>query len=383
MARWDAVRADGGSAYDATQVVLKRIWTSPAFLFLVEPAPGPVAAPVDAWTLAQRLAIFLWGSVPDAELRAAAADGTLLDASVLQAQTRRMAADPKAAALVDDLAGQWLGIRMVGNAAPDPALFPTFTLEVRDAFAEEMRANFASLIDDDVPFRTLLTAEWSRVTDPLIDWYGLESGFSGSGARNVNVALAGRGGWLAQGGLLTALSPPTRTSPVKRGVWVLTQLLCDEPPPPPPNVEGFPEASATATTVRERLEAHRANPACAACHDRIDPVGFAFEGFDPVGRVRTEDGGLPIDASGVLPDGTSFDGLADLQAHLADDPRFAACAAERLFVYAHGRDAQPADDPTIEQTVATYTALGESFVDLLVATTTSAAFRAARAEEAP
>ncbi len=383
MARWDAVRSEGGTAADATQIVLKRIWTSPSFLFLVEPPPSATSAPVDAWTLAQRLAIFLWGSVPDAALSAAAADGSLLDPVVLEAHTRRMADDPKAVALIDDFAGQWLGIRMVGNAAPDPTLFPTFTIEIRDAFAEEMRANFASLLDDEVPFRNLLTSEWSRVTDPLLDWYGLESGFSGTGARNVNVALAGRGGWLAQGGLLTALSPPTRTSPVKRGVWVLTNLLCDEPPPPPPNVEGFPEPSASAATVRDRLEAHRANPACAACHDRIDPVGFAFEGFDPVGRVRTEDAGLPIDATGVLPDGTAFDGLTALQAHLADDPRLAACAAERMFVYAHGRDAEAADGPTLDRTVETYTALGGSFVDLLVATTTSEAFRAARAEEVP
>jgi len=285
--------------------------------------------------------------------------------------------------LVDDLAGQWLGIRMVATTSPDPVLFPAFTPAVRDAFAAEMRANFRAMLDDEVPFASLLTQEWSRVTDPLIDWYGLDSRASAGDTRYVNVALVGRGGWLSQGGLLTALSPPTRTSPVKRGVWVLSQLLCDEPPPPPPNVEGFPEPSATATTVRERLEAHRANPACAACHDRIDPIGFAFEGFDAVGRVRTEDGGLPIDTTAVMPDGTTLDGLTALQQHLADDPRLAACAAERVFVYAHGRDPRSLDEHALQTTVETFEALGGSFVDLLVATVLSEPFRAARAEEAP
>jgi hypothetical protein len=383
LARWDAVRAEGGSAYDATQLVLKRVWTSPRFLFLVEPAPGPEAAPVDAHTLAQRLAIVLWSSVPDEALRAAADDGSLLDPAVIEAQTRRMVADPRSRALVEDLAGQWLGIRLVARAAPDPNLFPTFTESIRAAMAAEMEDNFAALLDDEVPFTALLTDEWSRVTDPLLDWYGLESRFSADGPRTVRVAGAGRGGWLAQGGLLTALSPPTRTSPVKRGVWTLTQILCDEPPPPPPNVEGLPEASASAATVRERLEEHRANVACAACHDRIDPVGLAFEGFDAVGRVRTEDAGAPIDATGTLPDGTTFDGLAELQAMLATDPRLPACAAERIFTYAHGRDPRLSDRPTLEATVRAYEAMGGSLVDLLVATTTSEAFRAARAEEAP
>jgi hypothetical protein len=383
MARWDAIRADGGSAYDATQLVLKRIWTSPRFLFLVEPAPGPTSAPVDAHTLAQRLAIFLWGSVPDEALMAAAEDGSLLEPEVLEAHTRRLVADPRSRALVDDLAGQWLGIRMVARASPDPNLFPAFNETVRAAMAAEMSENFAALLSDEVPFTSLLTDNWSRITDPLRDWYGLESRFSSDGPRPANVAAVGRGGWLAQGGLLTALSPPDRTSPVKRGVWTLTQLLCDEPPPPPPNVEGFPPPSAAATTVRERLDLHRADPACAACHDRIDPVGFAFEGFDPVGRIRDQDGGLPIDASGTLPDGTSFVGLMELQQILAHDPRVPACAAERVFTYAHGRDPGLDDRATLQETVRAFSAMGGSFVDLLVATTASEAFRAGRAVEAP
>lgn len=372
----DPVLEAGDPPRWALEFALQAVLASPWFVMHVEPAPpdSDAPVPVDDWTLASRLSYFLWSSMPDEALSAHAAAGDLHDPEVLRAEVARMLQDPKAIALADDLAGQWLMIRALADVSPDYTSYPFFVESLRTSMRDSMRLTFMDLVTEPRPMTDLLLGTRTWVDDTLAEHYGMmPPGWSE--LNPVDSVGYGRPGWLGLPGLLTATSYPTRTSPVKRGVWVLSNLLCDPTSAPPANVEGFPEPSATATTVRERLEAHRANPACAGCHDRIDPIGLAMEHFDGIGKWRDLDAGEPVDATGQLPDGAAVDGAEELARALAADPRFERCVVRKVFTYAHGR--APADDegPRLDKLLETFQDGGGTFEALVTAMVLDDAFR--------
>ncbi len=340
MALYDQITAAGDPPEWGLEIAIRALLTSPHFLFHVEEITEP-GAPVSPANLANRLSYLLWSSMPDDPLFALATDGTLTDPKVLAEQVRRMLRDPRAEALTADFAGQWLYIRAVDDAFPDPWYFPEFTPGLQASMKGEMESFFSSFVGTDRSLRELLVSEWGYIDNNLATFYGIETA-PRADFFSYNLENVGRGGWLRQAGLLTALANPTRSNPVRRGVWVLGHLLCDEPDPPPPGVEGLDTQEVAATTLRERLEAHRESPACAACHNDIDPIGLSFEHYDGIGSWRDLDEGQPVDATGELPDGTTFDGIGELAPILADDPRFSRCIVDRAFTYALGRE--PADD---------------------------------------
>lgn len=370
----DAVIAAGDPPLWGLEFALRATLTSPHFTFLVEPeAEGPV----DDHVLASRLSYLLWSSLPDERLTELAASGALHDPDVLRAEVARLIADPRADAFVEDFAGQWLMVRALDGAQPDFWTFPGFTERTRASMQGSMRAFFADLLRNGRPLTDLVDSPWMFVDREMRLLLGIPRTGDPEPDAFVRVDAGGMGrrGWLTQPGLLTATSYPTRTSPVRRGVWVLSQLLCDEPPPPPAGVESFPEPSDALVTVRDRLEAHRTNPACAGCHDAIDPVGLAFEHFDGIGRWRDVDAGRPVDASGELPDGTAIDGVEDLAAALARDDRLTACVVEKVFTYAHRRAPTSEDEPFLHAAEAEALAAGGTLADVITALVLSPTFR--------
>ena len=302
------------------QRALRAVLVDPEFLFRIESEPDGVA-PATAYRvsdveLASRLSFFLWSSIPDDELNAVAGRGELGDPRVLRGQVRRMLADPKSHALVENFAGQWLYLRNLRGVAPDPDAFPEFDDNLREAFQRETELFVQSQLRDDRAVVELLTADYTFVNERLARHYGIP-GIHGNHFRRVTLDDDRRGGILGQGSILTTTSYPNRTSPTLRGKWVLENLLGAPPPAPPANVPDLSESEAASPTpVRERLEAHRANPVCASCHAQMDPLGLALEPFDAIGKWRTHDGTDAIDASASLPDGSAFAGPAGVsQAH--------------------------------------------------------------------
>lgn len=342
-----------------TQVLLglQALLSSPNFLFRLEPdppelAPGSVRA-LDAHELATRLSYFLWSTTPDAELRALADRGALVEEEVLAEQVERLLASPRARALADNFAAQWLQVRNLERAAVDPERFPDFDAELRAALAAETIAVFDALLREDRSVWELLEADTTFVNERSAEHYGLQ-GVRGPELRRVSLEGSPRRGVLGQAAILTVTSDPTRTSPVKRGKWILETLLGATPPPPPPGVDSLdesPQAQASAS-LRARIEQHRSDPSCAVCHDVLDPLGLALENFDAVGAWRERDGEFEVDASGALPDGRSFEGPLGLVALLRADDDFLRCLVERLFVYALGRGLERADRRTIEAVLA-------------------------------
>jgi hypothetical protein len=389
LALYDEVLAAGDPPAWGLEIALRAVLLSPEFLFLAEAPATAAATEVGPHELATRLSYFLWSSMPDDALRARADDGSLLDPAVLVAEARRMLQDPRAVALTEDMAGQWLGMRMAAQATPDAWAYPLFNEVLRDSMVAEMETLFRTFVDQEElaggerSLRELLTAEWAWLDGPLARFYGVPYNFTG-GQHSFSLYSRHRGGWLGQAGLLMATSYPTRTSPVRRGVWVLSNLLCDEPEPPPPGVEGFPEPDGALTTVRERLEAHRANPGCAACHDDIDPIGLAFEHFDGVGAWRElDEDGEPVDATGELPGGDVVDGVQELSAALVDDPRFSRCLVEKVFSWAHHRVPLPQDEPFLEDIHRAFEAEDMTLRALVEAIVTSPTFRMRQQEVGP
>jgi hypothetical protein len=308
------------------ELALEAILVSPKFLFRIEPADRPL----DDLEFASRLSYFLWSSMPDDELFALADSHRLRDPEILHAQVHRMLLDPKSRALADNFAGQWLQTRNLDSLQPDPAEFPEFTPDLRRDMQTETRLFVQSLIRGDRPISDFLAANYTFLNQRLALFYGIPS-VDGPQFRRVDLpADSHRSGIFTQAAVLTVTSYPARTSPVLRGKWILENLLDSPPPPPPPNVPKLDETSLGATaTVRQRLEQHRASPACSGCHSRMDPLGFNLENYDAIGRWRTNDGDLPIDAG---------DGPNALRKHLlADQDRFARCLASKLATYALGR----------------------------------------------
>jgi mono/diheme cytochrome c family protein len=343
---------------------LRRMLMDPAFLFRVERDPAGIA-PETAYRitdieLASRLSFFLWSSIPDDQLLALAEHGKLRDPAILQVQVRRMLADARAKSLVTNFAAEWLSLRVVEGVRPDPIIFTEFDDNLRLAFERETNLLLENVLLGDRSVLELLNANYTFVNERLARHYGIPDVY-GDQFRRVTVTDGIRGGLLGQGSILTLTSYPTRTSPVVRGKWILETLLGSPPPPPPPDVPALPEAEGAGKvlTMRERLSEHRKNPACASCHARMDPLGFALENFDATGKWRTvestgpaDKSRNPIDASGQLADGTTFDGAKGLRAVLLEHSgEFVYRMTERLLTYALGRGSEWYDAPAIRAAV--------------------------------
>jgi len=368
----EAAEARGDKWEAGLELAIQAVLVSPKFLFRVELDDRPDSAEphaIDEYQLASRLSYFLWSSMPDEELFTLAAKKQL--AAHLDAQVQRMLKDPKAWALTDSFAMQWLQLRRLQAFSPDTRLFPAFNDQLRSAMLKETELFFNAIVVEDRSILDLIDADFTYLNEPLARHYGIvdtngnragqkpvqPGGRPIRGREFVRVALTGgeRGGILTQASVLTVTSNPTRTSPVKRGRWVLEQLLGTPPPPPPPNVPELAEneKAQASGSLRQRMEQHRANASCANCHARMDPLGFAFENFNAIGAFRAKDGEFPIDASGVLPDGQSFNGPGELKAILkAKKELFSRCLTEKLSTYALGRGVEYYDKPAMDKIVA-------------------------------
>ena len=334
------------------QWVLKRVLTDPDFLVRMEHQPpnAPAMYRITDVELASRLSFFLWSTIPDDQLLNLAARGQLRSPGVLEQQVRRMLADPRAHSLVENFFGQWLWVRNMGTIRPDRFQFPDFDENLRDAFRRETDLFIESQLREDRPVPELLTANYTFVNERLALFYGIPE-VSGTHFRRVAITDPARGGILGQGSLLTVTSYANRTSPVVRGKWVLENLLNTPPPVPPANVPPFPDGEDMASmSVRQRMEVHRKNPVCAACHSRLDPLGFALENFDAIGRWRQMDGSSAVDASGAFPDGLKFSGPSEFRKGLLQhQDAFIATVTEKMMTYALGRGAEYYDRPAIRR----------------------------------
>ena len=347
-------RANGGTFDDGIRSALPRILTSPSFLFRSESDPATAAVgkahPVTDLELASRLSFFLWSSIPDDELLDVAMAGKLRAPGMLQKQVKRMLADPRSGALTTNFPDQWLALRNLEKVAPDLLGFASWDLNVRQAAQRETELFFGSIVQDNRSALDLLNADYTFLNERLAAHYGIPGVF-GSSFRRVPLTDPNRRGLLGQASILTLTSVATRTSPVFRGKWILTNLLNSPPLPPPPNVPALEENKGVAApkSVRERLEAHRQNAVCAACHKNMDPIGFALENFDAVGQWRDKtESGAPVDASGVLLDGTKIDGPASLRGWLTSHPDvFVGTVTEKMLIYALGRGLEPYDMPVV------------------------------------
>jgi hypothetical protein len=365
----DATEAKGAKWEAGMQLALQAILVSPKFLFRVELDDRPDAAeahPLSEHQLASRLSYFLWSTMPDEELLALAGKGQL--AASLDKQVGRMLRDPRSRALVENFAVQWLQIRRVHTISPDGTLFPSFSNRLRDDMLQETELFVESVFREDRSILDLVAADYTFLNERLARHYGIADTMGNKAGQKatkpggqpirgdgfVRVQLQGgeRGGLITQASVLTVTSNPTRTSPVKRGRWVLEQILGTPPPPPPPNVPELNEAAAAvqAGPLRQRMEQHRANPNCANCHKTMDSIGFALENYNAIGAWRTKDGSFDIDPEGVFADGTSFKGFPDLRKILvARKDQFSRCLVEKLLIYGLGRGIEPEDERAVDR----------------------------------
>ncbi|MBI3048219.1 MAG: DUF1592 domain-containing protein [Acidobacteria bacterium] len=368
-------------------LALDRMLAGPEFLFRLERLPAGLSPGtsyrISDIELASRLSFFLWSSIPDDELLTLAERGRLKDAAVLERQIRRMLADGRASALVTNFAAQWLHLRNLASAAPDLERFPYFDESLRQAFRRETELFFESILREDRSVLDLLGADYTFVNERLARHYGIP-GIYGSHFRRVRLADGSRGGLLSHGSILTVTSYSNRTSPVVRGKWILDNILGTPPPAPPPNV---PELRARdqqgkVLSMRAQMEQHRTNPVCAGCHKVMDPLGFALENFDGIGRWRTTDAGEPIDPSGTMPDGTVFRGPAGLRQVLLEKRReqFVSTVTDRLLTYALGRGLEYYDAPVLRGIVRE-AAPDYKLSSLVLAVAKSTPFQMRRSEE--
>jgi hypothetical protein len=328
-----------GGFEEGIRTAIQGLLISPEFLFRVEmdpsgAKPGTIYRSGD-FALASRLSFFLWSSIPDEELLTLAEQGKLSDPPTLETQARRMLADPRAKALVDNFTFQWLGLKRLTNFSPDPIVFPDFDENLRHAFDQETMLLAETIAREDRSVIDFLNADYTFVNERLARHYGLPNVY-GSDFRRVHLKDATRGGLLGLGSILAVTSYENRTSPTLRGKWVLENIMGTPPPPPPPNVPALKEESPTSPkqrSMRERMEQHRVNPACSSCHSRMDPLGFALDNYDAVGRWRTHEGSTPVDASGVMPTGEKFTGAGELKKILLGrSDLFVAAYTEKLMM---------------------------------------------------
>ena len=383
-----AARADGsprGSFDDGIRAALKRMLTSPEFLFRIERDP-PRQAPggsyqVSELELASRLSFFLWSSAPDPELLALAERGRLRAPGVLKQQFTRMLADGRAAALANNFAGQWLYLRNLASVAPDPNIYPDFDENLTRAFRQETLLLVKDMLQADRPITDLLRADYTFVNERLARHYNI-AGVQGSQFRKVVLADANRRGLLGQGSILTVTSYANRTAPTIRGKWILENLLGTPPPPPPPNVPALKDdgGAKSLLTMRQRMEEHRGNPVCASCHAKMDPLGFALENFDGIGQWRAREGNTAIDSTGALIDGRKFSGPRELQDMLLANPeQFVQTVTEKLLTYALGRGPEYYDAPVVRRIVRNAAAGGHRWSAVLYGIVESAPFQMRRA----
>jgi hypothetical protein len=372
----------------AIGAAIRDVLLTPDFLFRLEfdrpeTAPG-TAQPVTDFELASRLSFFLWSSIPDDQLLKVAGSGKLRDPAVLDAEVHRMLSDRRSAALMDNFASQWLGLRTLASVEPDKVLFPEFDSGLAAAFETETRLFVNSLIRENRSMLDLLSAKYTYLNERLAGHYGI-SGVTGPGFRRVAFETnAERGGLLSHGSILLLTSHSTRTSPVLRGKWILDNLLNSPPAAPPANIPPLDESPSNGRklTAREQVERHRANPSCASCHDRIDPLGFALENYDVIGRWRSRDDGGPINASGKLVSGLEFSGPQGLKNMLLGrSGEFVQATIDRLMTYALGRELDARDQPTIREIMRQTEAEGYRFHDVILAIVKSVPFEMRQKQE--
>ena len=362
------------------EAALSAVLVSPEFLFRIEQdpagrAPGTTYRISDL-ALASRLSFFLWSSIPDDELLATAERGELHKPKVLEKQVRRMLADSRAENLANNFAEQWLYLRNLESMTPDLRLFPDFDDNLRQAFRRETELHFETVLREDRSVLDLLRADYTFLNERLAKHYGIPNVF-GSRFRRVPLGPESeRGGLLRQGSILTVTSYATRTSPVIRGKWVLENIIGAPPPPPLPDVPALKDNTVSANlSVRARLAEHRANAACASCHNLMDPVGFALENYDAIGRWRTVEEGQPIDATGGLPDGSKFTGVSGLEAGLRNRPElFVGTLTEKLLTFALGRGVEFYDAPAVRRIVREAQANDYRFSSVILGVVNSAPF---------
>jgi mono/diheme cytochrome c family protein len=368
---------------------LKAVLVSPHFLFRIErdAEPNNPAAvhAISEFELATRLSYFLWASMPDEELFRLAEKGELRKPGVLEVQVRRMLKDAKSSALVENFAGQWLMLRTLATLTPDPGTYTSFDPALRSAMIRETELFFEHIVREDRSVLEFLDSDYTFVNERLAKHYGI-SGVSGSSFRKVTLTDKNRGGLITQASVLTVTSNPTRTSPVKRGKWILENILGTPPPPPPPEVpELETDAKAVLTgSLRQRMEKHRSNPSCATCHSRLDPLGFGLENFDGIGSFRTMDGNFKVDPSGELPDGAKFSGPADLRKVLVGKADlFRRNLADKLLTYALGRGLEYYDKCSVDDVVVGLKAGQDRFSAMVIAVAKSDPFQKRRGGNRP
>ena len=377
---------DNGDSFEqAIQLAVQAMLVSPNFLFRIEDDPdsGEAASahPVNEFELASRLSYFLWSSMPDERLMERATRLELRQPEVLEQEVIRMMADPRSQALVENFAGQWLELRNLALAAPDPDVFPSFGDDLRSAMRQETELFFETIMREDRSIVDFLDARFTFLNERLARHYGME-GIEGDYFRRINLDGRQRSGMLTQASVLMLSSYPTRTSPVLRGKWLLENILGEPPPPPPPGVPELEETkTASAVTLRQQLEIHRANPACAVCHEKMDALGFGLENYDAIGRWRTHEGALPLDTSGALPGGKSFQGPAELKVLLrSQKDDFARCLTEKMLTYALGRGLERYDRPVVDRIARRLAEEDYRFSRLLLAIVSSDPFQMRRGE---
>ncbi len=386
MALWTQADSDGRPFDQSIDVPLQAVLASPPFLFRMEQEPQPSEGAVHTLTeyeLATRLSYFLWSSMPDEELFTLADKGKLR--ANLATQVRRMLKDPKSASLVENFAGQWLQLRAMQNVTPDTTRFPDFDPALREAMTRETELFFNAIVQENRSVLDFIDADFTYVNGRLAKHYGLP-GIAGEDFQRVPLTGQARGGIITQASILTITSYPARTSPVQRGKWVLENLLDAAPPPPPPNVPALAEGHAAelAGTLRQRMEQHRANPSCAACHEQMDGIGFALENFDATGAWRTQDGTEKIDAAGTLPGGRSFNGPAELRKIIkSQSDEFVSCLTGKMLTFALGRGLESYDRRTTDAITAAMKQNGYKFSTLIEEIVRSDAFQKRNGRKKP
>jgi mono/diheme cytochrome c family protein len=381
-------KQDGQSVEDGIALAIQAMLVSPHFLFHIErdlyPNDPARVHKVSDVELASRLSYFLWNSMPDEELLSLAERRRLSVPSVLEAQVTRMLADPKASAMAENFAGQWLEIRNLDSIKPDPQKFPAWTPELRDAMKVETRMFFDWILRENRPISEFIDARYTFLNETLANYYGIE-GVTGPAFRRVDLTTDQRGGVLSHGSVLAVSSYPTRTSVVIRGKYILQNILGSPPPPPPADVPALDEqAVGTTASLRKQMEVHRTNTICASCHSRMDPLGFALENYDAIGKWRTMDGGFPVDATGTLPGGKKFSGPGEMRQILSQRQfEVSRTLTEKMMIYALGRGLQRYDRPTVNTITKRVAASGYGFQTLVREVVRSLPFQSRRAEGAP
>jgi hypothetical protein len=367
-----------GEPFDkAIRLPMKAVLVSPHFLYRIEEDPKNPneVRTINDFEFATRLSYFLWSSMPDEELFALAAKNELRKPGVLEAQVKRMLKSPKAKALSENFAGQWLELRKLGAMVPDKGYFPAWDDSLKAAMIREAELYFEHVIQNDRSVLEFLDSDYTFANGRLARHYGIPDVY-GIDFQKVTLKDGRRGGVVTMGSTLTVTSNPTRTSPVKRGKWILENVLGTPPPPPAPDVPELPPTAELKGTLRQQMEQHRANPSCATCHAKLDPLGFGLENFDGIGGWRTQDNKQPIDSSGILPGGEKFSGPAELRkVLLGKADMFRRCFAEKLITFGLGRGLEYYDKCALDEITASSKAAGDTFSSLVLAIVKSDPFQ--------